>query len=290
MGPLRRVAQRLSPTLSRSWLWRVVVGSVQTFARIELFDRAMTIAAQFFTSVFPLLIVAALWLTRRSTNQLADSLGIPPVSRAVLYQVIDSGSTATVGLIGFVAVLLSGTSLSRALTRCYAVIWELPRPRSTPRAAWRWLLTLAVFAFILGVNPFVLQALGKAPPSPGVWQAVELVVCYLAVGLVVPRILLEGQVPVRLLLPGAVLLAVLLAATRPAVAVFLPRALESSSTHYGTIGVAFTFISYLYVLSFAYLATAGIGQVIATDPGRIGRWVREQPPASVPQAEQEARM
>jgi membrane protein len=261
------------PALQKSWLWRVTVGSLRTFARIELFDRAMTVAAQFFTSVFPLLIVTALWLNRLSTNRIADSLSLPAGARQLLYQAVDGSDTATLGLIGFVAVLVSGTSLARALTRSYAVIWELSRPRTSPRAAWRWLVTLAVFAFMVGVNPFVRELLGRMPP-PAAWQAMETLACYLAVGLLVPRLLLEGQVSVRLLLPGALLFAAVLALSQPAVSAFLPRALQASAAHYGTIGVAFTFISYLYVLSFVYLATACAGHVIATDPGRIGRWIR----------------
>jgi membrane protein len=269
-----RIVARVSPTLSRSWLFRVGFGSMRTFVRIELFDRAMTVAAQFFTSVFPLLIVMALWLNRISTNRIADSLSIPAGSREVLYQAVDSGSTATLGVVGFAAVLISGTSLSRALTRAYSAIWQLPRPRSSLRAAWRWLATLAIFAFILGVNPFVHKALGQVPPSPGAWQTVEVAACYLAVGLAVPLLLLERQVRVRLLMPGALLFAIVLALARPATSAFLPRALAASAQHYGTIGVAFTFISYLYVLSFVYLATACIGWVMATDHGRIGRWIR----------------
>jgi membrane protein len=45
--------------------------------------------------------------------------------------------------------------------------------------------------------------------------------------------------------------------------VWLPHALDSSADRYGSIGVAFT-----------YLAASVLGQVIATDTGWFGQWIR----------------
>ena len=59
---------RLPPRLRRWVAWllsrypgRILLGTAATCIRIELFDRSMTIAAQFFTSVLPLLILAVSW-------------------------------------------------------------------------------------------------------------------------------------------------------------------------------------------------------------------------------------
>ena len=61
---------------------------------------------------------------------------------------------------------------------------------------------------------------------------------------------------------------------RPASAFWLPRALETSADRYGAIGVAFTYLAWLYVAALCFIATAVIGQVVATDRGRLGAWVR----------------
>jgi membrane protein len=61
---------------------------------------------------------------------------------------------------------------------------------------------------------------------------------------------------------------------RPASSAFLPRALDVSADRYGTIGVAFTYIAWLYAISFCFLVAALVGQVIATDQGWFGRWIR----------------
>ena len=71
-------------------------------------------------------------------------------------------------------------------------------------------------------------------------------------------------------MPGALLFALLMLAVRPATAAWLPRALETSADRYGSIGVAFTYLAWLYVASLFLLAAALVGQVIATDVGRLG--------------------
>jgi membrane protein len=50
--------------------------------------------------------------------------------------------------------------------------------------------------------------------------------------------------------------------------------LQSSADRYGTIGVAFTYIGWLYVLAFCLLMTAILGQVVAQDEGALGRLIR----------------
>jgi membrane protein len=54
----------------------------------------------------------------------------------------------------------------------------------------------------------------------------------------------------------------------------MPRALDVSAERYGSIGVAFTYLAWLYVLSFCFLAASVIGQVVTSDPGGFGRWIR----------------
>jgi membrane protein len=85
-----------------------------------------------------------------------------------------------------------------------------------------------------------------------------------------------------MLLPGAFLFATLMATVRPATALWLPRALEASADRYGSIGVAFTYLTWLYVASFCFMATAVLGQVIASDQGRLGARIRGEG-ALVPQ-------
>ena len=54
--------------------------SAASCIRIEIFDRSMTIAAQFFTSVFPILILIATWVNATDTSRLAEAINLPEES------------------------------------------------------------------------------------------------------------------------------------------------------------------------------------------------------------------
>ena len=61
---------------------------------------------------------------------------------------------------------------------------------------------------------------------------------------------------------------------RPAADVWLPRALAVSADRYGSIGPAFTYLAWLYVVAFVFVTAAVLGQVVASDTGRLGTWIR----------------
>ncbi len=54
----------------------------------------------------------------------------------------------------------------------------------------------------------------------------------------------------------------------------VPPALMVTSDRYGTIGVSFTYIALLYIVAFCFLGSVVIGEVIATDRGALGAWIR----------------
>ncbi len=252
------------------WPGRIVLQGTAGLARIEVFDRSMTIAAQFFTSVLPILILLAAW--EANSDRLANAIDLPKESRSVIEGAVEGGD-ATFGILGTLFVLASATSLSRALTRAFAAIWFLPRPRSSLRSAWRWLAVVLVLALSLVVVRTASQPLELLPPRD-VWPRILSLFCDIVVACFVPWALLAGAVRIRLLLPGALLFAALMMTVRPATQAWLPRALETSADRYGSIGVAFTYLTWLYIASWVFLATAVVGQVVANDPGRLGERIR----------------
>ncbi len=256
------------------WPGRVLTASTTSFVRIELFDRSMTIAAQFFTSIFPILLMAATWWGPDSRS-LGRATGMPEEAQSVLDQAVNGSESTGFGLVGVLFVLVGATSLSRALTRAFAAIWMLPRPSTTLASTWRWFAALVALALAVTLTLTLTRRLAEQPPR-GVWPMALSLVVSLGLGIFVPWVLLARQVGIRLLLPGAVLVALLMAFVRPAAAVWVPHALEASAGRYGSIGVAFTYLALLYVLAFCWLVTAVLGQVIATDEGSLGRWVRDE--------------
>jgi membrane protein len=278
--PPRQLPARLaslSHRLMSHWTGRTLLRSATDIIRLELFDRSMTIAAQLFTSVFPILIMSAVWLGKGTDNRIADAINMPAAARTVLLDGLGDNGIGTFGILGTVAVLLSATSLSRALTRSLAVIWRLPRPRSRVFAAWRGLAAVLSLAICLvAVRAFARLAEGM--PLTSAWTALLAMLADSAVALFVPWLLLGGQVAPHRLVPGAVVFALVMLGVRPAGAAYLPGALETSSQRYGPIGVAFTYLGWLYVVAFCFLAAAVVGRVLAEDEGRLGRLIRDRRP------------
>jgi membrane protein len=267
--------RRLVAWLLSHWPGRIVVRTARSVNRVELFDRSMTVAAQLFTCIFPILILLATIATRRDADRIGDTVSMPEESRAILEEAVTAAGDAAFGIVGTVVVVVSATGVSRALTRAFATIWELPRPKTKVRFVWRWIAVVLALAFSLLAVRSLSQLVSGVPPE-AVWPAAVGMACDVAIALFVPWILLAGQVRARLLLPGAVILALLSLAVRPVMAAWLPGALETSADRYGSIGVAFTYLAMLYAVSFAFMATAILGQVIATDEGGLGRWIRSE--------------
>ncbi len=262
----------LAEWVMQHWLGRFLFGCMVTSRKIELFDRSMTLAAQIFTSVLPILIALASWVGHDSSDLIEKAVPVPPETQGMLEAVMAAPSDPTFGVLGVLIVLLSATSLSRAMTRACAALWELPRPASKLSSAWRWVAVVLALAVAL-VAARQLQAFSARVP-PGFWDTVTAVASDVAITLFIPVVLLAGAVPVRRLLPGALLFGIVMLFVRPASTVYLPHALSASAERYGSIGVAFTYIAWLYVVAFCFLLTGVMGKVIATDEGRVGSWIR----------------
>lgn len=273
---LRRLPSWMQPLLGwllSRWLGRIAINGLREFVRLDMFDRSMTIAAQFFSSVIPILILLMTWASRRDTHRLLDALNLPEETRSVLEGAIQGAGTTPFGVAGVLIVLVSSTSLSRALIRALMAIWAVPKPRSGIGSAWRWLAAVMVLTLSVVVVSVASEPVDVLPPR----EMLPLLASFaldVAVTLFVPWVLLAGAVHPRLLAPGALVFALLMLAVRPATAAWLPHALEVSAERYGSIGVAFTYLACLYTASLCFLATALIGQVIANDRGQLGVWIR----------------
>lgn len=271
----------LSQWLASHWPGRIVLGVASGVLRLELFDRAMAISAQLFTSVVPVLIMLSVWLGEQTTKRLADAIDMPPVAQEVLWGGLDGSGGAAFGFLGAAIVLVSATSLSRALTRAMATIWELPRPKPRLSSAWRWLAVILVLTSTGVTARFLTQFTEPLPPQHG-WSVVLTFCLDLLLSASVPWLLLPGQVSVRTLIPGAITFALAMVAVRSAIVAYLPGALEHSADRYGPIGIAFAYLTTLYVLAFTFLAAHILGHAVAQDTGGLGQFIRRESPAAGP--------
>jgi membrane protein len=246
-----------------TWWGRLLVEVASGLRRIEIFDRSMTLAAQTFTSFIPLVIVLASLVAPEDTGAaVGQVLALPDSTRAAVEGALPSGNDARAfGILGALVVLLLATSLSRALGRMYAKVWH-----TTPaglRGGWRWLLILVgVMVAAMGVR------MVRDVDVSGVWDLPIDTLLTLVVNLVVwtwiPWLLLEARIHVVLLLPGGLLMGVASVLVSWGTAVWLPIAMRVAAAQYGPLGVAFTYISWFFVVSFALVATTVVGQVAVT--------------------------
>ena len=271
-------ARNLIAKLGGTWPGRILEHGARALVEIEIFDRSMTLAAQAFTSVFPLLILVATLRPRNGNDNevgtaLADSLGLSTQARESLEAALPSGGSAasTFGVIGALVVLISATSFSRALVRMYVRIWAAPRP-SALRGFWRLIAVLLGLVLLLVLLTTVRRVLSGVPFS-GVAEALASFVLGCLLWTWAPWLLLARRVPVRMFIPGGVLMAVCMMVLGVAGGIYLPIALSSATRQFGALGVSFTYVTWLFVIMVALVGSTALGAVVARDAGPFGRFL-----------------
>lgn len=253
---------------------RIVTRTAHGLRDIEPFDRGMTLAAQTFTSVFPLIIAVAALLPPGSQSlpdRVSDGLDLPDNSRAVLELVLPAQpqTRGAFGVLGVLIVVFSATSLSRALARMYAKVWQVP-PSAGLTSGWRWVAVLFGVALSL-ITVRTLYSIGSGDPYG---MAGTLLFTFVVNSLLwtwAPWLLLARRVPWRRLLPGGVIMGGCTVVTSIAGGVYLPRALVSASHQFGALGVAFTYIGWLFIVAFVLICSTVLGAVLARDESRLAR-------------------
>jgi membrane protein len=136
---------------------------------------------------------------------------------------------------------------------------------------------------LVSLLTFVRRVLQGVPLS----TVAEAVIACLVGALIwtwAPWVLLARQVPVRMLLPGGVLMGAAMVVLTIAGRIYLPRALSSAIRQYGALGISFTYVTWLFVLMFALVATAVTGNAVARNPGWFARVVDPPRPSPAPAA------
>jgi membrane protein len=268
---LLRVQRRSPPALLR-----FALTVIRQFQRLEPFDRAMTLAAQAFTGIFPVVIVAfsvlpepeSAWLGGRVAQALALPERTQSALSATFPQEAEQATTFTV--LSLLIVLLSATSFSRALTRMYARAWSVRGPGW--RSPWRWIAAIVAIT----ACTVTLQAVHRAAGGDAAAEVGALLLTF-AVNTVlwtwVPSLLLAGQVPWRLLAPGGGLMGAASVPLFLAGRLYLPPALKYADRQFGEFGVAFACIGWLFAVAFVLVVATVVGAVVAREPGPASRFL-----------------
>jgi membrane protein len=240
------------------------------FVGFDGIDRSMGLAAQAFTAIFPLIIV----LSGLLQGSHGDSFG------AVLAQKFDltgdaadaarrafpetGDLTQSVTFFSVLILLISALSFARALQRLYEKVWDLePRGmRDTPYGL-AWLAGVCVYVSLHPLLHDVLPQWAHLPAS---------VAGGVVVWLGTPWLVLARRVYWRRLLPQAILTSFGMGVLLLGSEIYLPRATASAASQFGTIGFAFTLVSWLFGAAIVVAGTAALGRcVVDVPPGRAWR-------------------
>jgi membrane protein len=230
-------------------------GLVKRLLELEIIDRSLVVGAQAFSALIPLFIVLASIGARggRSlANGLIDRFGLSDEGADAVRQTFTApADSATVTVVGGILVVYSTLAFTRALQRTFELAWSLPR-RGVKGTGWG-LLWIAFIAAYWSAVPVVD---GELPATLG--RAAEVAASF-GLWLLTPYVLLGRRVPWRALVPQAALSAAGMTILGVGALIYAPRAISTSATEYGVIGVAFTLLSLLWAAGFVLVTAAAIG-------------------------------
>lgn len=258
---------------------------INGFTAIEPFDRAMTLAAQAFVSIVPIMIVLAAVRPNKESfgATMGDVMGLSnDVQEALSGSIPSSASVvSSVGFFGFLVAFFSATAYSRALERMFLKVWDVPKPPL--RTAWRWIATIVAVMVALALLALTQSILADRPFDNVIETAARFVI-WTVVWTYVPWVLMRTEISLRALTFTGAIISVALTALGVFGTVYLPIVLTTGAEEFGVLGLVFVYISWLFVLSFAIVGATVVGRACAQDEGILGRLVRGPSPedANVP--------
>jgi membrane protein len=264
-----RVVRTLTFWLRPDFVLRVV----SRFQKIAGFDRAIALASGALTATIPLMIVissVSSQLGGKDTAQrIIDRYELTGGGAEAVKDIFapPTGTSTSLGIIGFLFLMVAVLSFTRAVQRLFEQGWELS-PLSV-RNTFNGLLWIGALALYTGLSGVLHAALGRS--------RLELSAALLAAPLTLLFLVWSGRVlsAKRLarpdLIPFAVIGSVLLALYSVAATVYVPRLFNTYTTRYGVIGAVFAMISALFCVMVVLVGATAAGREVSDELDRIRR-------------------
>lgn len=246
------VIERLFGPLARRWAWvRTALRVQERFGEIHGSYLASAVTLTAFLSLFPLLLVAVAVLGFVAAGQadlpgrIIGNLGLTGDAARLVTDAISRAEKtrgAAFGL-GTLGLLWSGLGLVAALQVAFNAVWQVPSRGLKDK--------LVGLGWLVGAGLIMAASFGVTAAInflPGVLAPLALLVAFgvnLALWLWSMKVLQNHSVGWKSLLPGAVTGAVGLEVLKAAGAIWVPRAVASSSALYGSIGTVFAVLAWL---------------------------------------------
>jgi len=265
----RRLVRTLTFWLRPEFVLRVV----SRFQKVAGFDRAIALASGALTATIPLAIaisaVSSQLGGKSTAERIIDRYELTGGGAKAVEDVFapPTGTSTSLGIIGFLFLMVAVLSFTRAVQRLFEQGWELS-PMSV-RNTFNGLLWIGGLALYMGLSGVLHAALGRS--------RLELSAALLCTPLTVvflvwsARKLSAQRLTRQDVLPFAVIGAVLLAIYSVGATVYVPRLFNTYATRYGVIGAVFAMISALFCVMVVLVASAAAGREVRDELGRIRR-------------------
>jgi membrane protein len=230
---------------------------------------AGALAFRLFGALLPLALLVAVilgyatTLDRSTPKQAGEAIGIgPTVLESIAESAkLSSGTRWSVCIFAVLALLLSANSAARAIRAVHSLAWEgrVGRFRRPLPAALVLLAAMAAIALVIAVAGRARAEFGVL----GLLFSVVAFIAFVAIWLVVARLLPHGDADWAALLPGAVVFALGIQVIHLGTVLLIAEKIQRASETYGSLGVAFTLLFWLFVISRVIVASAMLNAALA---------------------------
>jgi uncharacterized BrkB/YihY/UPF0761 family membrane protein len=264
-----RVVRSLTFWLRPEFVLRVV----NRFQKVAGFDRSIALASGALTAMIPLTIVVSAVASqlggKGTADRIIDRYDLTGGGAEAVKDVFapPEGSSTSIGILGFLFLMVAVLSFTRGVQRLVEQTWEL-EPLSV-RNTFNGLLWIGGLVLYLALSGILHAVLGRT--------RLELSAALLAAPLTAAflvwsgRVLSAKRIERQDLLPFGIFGAVLLALYSVGATVYVPHLFSSYSTRYGVIGAVFAMISALFAVMVVLVGSAAAGREIDEELGRIRR-------------------
>jgi uncharacterized BrkB/YihY/UPF0761 family membrane protein len=264
-----RVARTLTFWLRPEFVLRVV----SRFQKLAGFDRAIALASGALTATIPLTIVASAFASelggKGTAERMIDRYGLTGGGAEAVKDIFapPTGVSTSLGIVGFLFLMVALLSFTRAVQRLFEQTWELDS--LSVRNTFNGLLWIGGLVVYLAVSGGLHAVFGRS--------RLELSAALLTTPLTATflvwsgRVLTAKRITRQDLIPFGIVGAVLLAAYSVGATVYVPHLFNTYATRYGVIGAVFAMISAFFVVMVIMVGSAAAGREIHDELDRIER-------------------
>jgi uncharacterized BrkB/YihY/UPF0761 family membrane protein len=250
-----------------------VLRVVNRFQKVAGFDRSIALASGALTALIPLTIVASALSSelggKGTAERIIDRYDLTGGGAEAVKDVFApaSGTSTSLGVLGFLFLMVTVLSFTRAVQRLVEQTWELD-PLSV-RNTFNGLLWVGGLGLYAALSGLLQVGLGRS----NVDLAAALLALPLSVIFLVwsGRVLSAKRIERQDLLPFGIVGAVLLAVYSVGAAVYVPHLFSVYTSRYGVIGAVFAIISALFCVMVVVVGSAAAGREVRDELDRISR-------------------